>query len=255
MALAIENINKISPWTFTVATIIPAWKEPIIAKVLAKFNEPLVDEIILVIDEPSQETENLINLIKTKIKPKLTIIRNHKRMGIGYAIRQGLTHALEKGYEVVVVMAGNGKDDPKEIPRLLKKIEEGYDYVQGSRYLPGGKCNILPISRRVFNKLWPLIWTILTKKRQTEVTNGFRAYKTKILRDPRININQKWLNHYALEYYIHYKAIKLGYKHCEVPVSKTYPWAHKGGYSKIMPLKDWIHIILPPILLWLRIKK
>src|SRR5438094_2817227 len=66
-------------------------------------------------------------------------IQNTVRNGIGYAIRQGYKYALENRFELIVIMAGNGKDDPREIPRLTTPIlKEGYDYVQGSRLLLGG---------------------------------------------------------------------------------------------------------------------
>ena len=50
-------------------------------------------------------------------------------------------------------------------------------------------------------------WTfsLFTLHRFTDCTNGFRAYKTSILRDPRIDWSQDWLHSYELEYYIHYK--------------------------------------------------
>lgn len=244
---------KLSPWPFYVYTVIPVWRNKEIAWVLSRFNKPLVDEVVVVLDEPNEEMLSLIRNSKKHMGVKLTIIENPRRMGIGYAIREGLIYGLRNNYDVVVVMAGNGKDNPKEIHRLLEKINEGYDYVQGSRFLEGGKYNGLPFQRRVFNRLWPLFWSILTGNVQTEVTNGFRAYRLDILRDPRININQKWLDGYALEYYIHYKVLTLGYRHTEVPVSKIY--RNDKKYTKINPLRDWHHIVLPPILLRLGIRK
>lgn len=252
MALA---IRKISPYNFMVSCIIPIWREHIICKVLAKFNKPYVDEIILVVDEPSREMKKAIEIGGRKAVPPVTTIYNEKRMGIGYAIREGLKYSLKKSYDVVVVMAGNGKDSPEEIPRLLKAIEKGYDYVQGSRFLPGGGHEKTPILRGVFIRLWPWIWHLLTGAKCTDVTNGFRAYKTRILKDKRVNIDQEWLNYYALEYYIHYKAITLGYKFAEVPVTKKYMFRHRGGYSKIVPYRDWIHIVMPLILLKFGAKK
>ncbi|MEM4522034.1 MAG: glycosyltransferase family 2 protein [Nitrososphaeria archaeon] len=248
-------IKKIAPYKFKVSCIIPIWKEHIIYKVLAKFDKPYVDEIVLVVDEPTEEIKRAIEIGKNKAVPPTTLINNKKRMGIGYAIREGLKYSLQKLYDVVVIMAGNGKDNPQEIPRLLKKIEEGYDYVQGSRFLPGGGHEKTPLLRGLFIRLWPHIWCILTGAKCTDITNGFRAYKLSILNDKRINIDQEWLNHYALEYYIHYKTITLGYKFTEAPVTKKYMFRHRGGYSKIMPYKDWIHIVMPLILLKFGAKK
>jgi len=244
---------KVSPWPFYVYVVIPVWRNEEISWVLGRFDAPIVDEVVVVLDEPNKKMVSLIKKNKKRMKPKLTILKNPKRMGIGYAIREGLMYGLKNNYDVVVVMAGNGKDDPREIPKLLEKIKEGYDYVQGSRFLDGGRYDGLPFQRRVFNRTWPIFWSLITGKRQTEVTNGFRAYKLSILKDPRININQRWLDGYALEYYVHYKVLALGYNHTEVPVSKIY--RNKKNYTKINPLKDWHHIALPPILLRLGIRK
>jgi dolichol-phosphate mannosyltransferase len=116
-------IRKISPYSFKVSCIIPVWREHIICKVLAKFDKPYVDEIILVVDESTPEMEKIIEMGRRRAVPPVTLIYNERRMGIGYAIREGLKYSLEKTYDVVVVMAGNGKDNPYEIPRLLKVIE------------------------------------------------------------------------------------------------------------------------------------
>ncbi|MFQ6052532.1 MAG: glycosyltransferase family 2 protein [Candidatus Hydrothermarchaeota archaeon] len=237
--------------------VIPVYDEVgKIGKVLARFTNPAVEEICLVVDRPSK---TILHEIKTAIKKigiPVHIIRNTQRKGVGYAIREGIEYALHEGYDIIVVMAGNNKDDPREIPRLLTPIvKDGYDYVQGSRFLPGGKHEKTPIFRGIFNRIFPFIWTLLTKVQCTDVTNGFRAYKTKIFKDKRFKIWQNWLDGYELEYYIHYKILTLGYKIREVPVSKTYSFRHKGGYSKISPLRDWWDIVSPLIYLKIGARK
>ena len=74
----------------------------------------------------------------------------------------------------------------------------------------------------------PLIFSLAARKRVTESTNGFRAFRTAILRDPRIDWRQAWLDRYELEPYLMLKAIRLGYRHVEVPVTKIYP-PHAAG--------------------------
>ena len=59
---------------------------------------------------------------------------------MGYVARMALEEARKGEFDVVVAIAGNNKDAPEEIPRLLDPIcEEGYDFVMGSRYLAGGE--------------------------------------------------------------------------------------------------------------------
>ncbi len=184
------------------------------------------------------------------------MIHNPERKGIGYAIRQGYSYALDNKFDLIVVMAGNGKDDPREVPRLTAPIlEEGMDYVQGSRFLPGGRREKNPFLRSIFTRLFPFIWTSMTGVHCTEVTNGFRAYRSSILKDPRINVWQNWLDNYELEYYLHYKTLTLGYKFAERPVSKDYTEVRKGKYSHISPLKDWWQIVGPVFMLKLGVKK
>ena len=70
----------------------------------------------------------------------VSVVVHEKRKGIGCAIREGIDYGLTHHFDVAVVLAGNNKDNPHEIPRVLAPIlEEGFDYVQGSRFLSGGK--------------------------------------------------------------------------------------------------------------------
>ncbi len=237
--------------------VIPVYNQVgTIGKVLSKFEGTQVDCICLVVDRPTEDIMQEIRTTSKKVDIRIHTIMNPHRMGVGYAIRKGIEYAQNEHYNIIVIMAGNNKDDPREIPRLLTPIlKENCDYVQGSRFLPGGKSVRNPFLRGMFSRLYPFVWTLLTDVRCTDVTNGFRAFKLSVLSDKRINVRQSWLDSYQLEYYIHYKALTLGFKTKEVPVSKTYPFSHKGGYSMISPLRDWWKIVSPLIYLWLGLRE
>jgi len=240
-----------------VVAVIPVYNEVgKIGKVISKFSRRFVDEVCLVVDSPSDTTRNEIKDSVKAIDVPLHVIENNRRRGIGYAIRLGIRYALENSFDIVVVMAGNNKDDPGEIPRFLDSIiHNDYDYVQGSRFLHGGLQEKTPFFRGIFIRIYPLLWSFLTKVPCTDVTNGFRAYKTNIFKDKSINIWQDWLDSYELEYYIHYKALTLGFKTREVPVSKIYPHRNRGGYSKINPFRDFWNILRPLFYLSLGVRK
>ncbi|HYK98766.1 MAG TPA: glycosyltransferase family 2 protein [Candidatus Acidoferrales bacterium] len=182
-----------------------------------------------------------------------TVLRHERNRGIGAAIRTGLASARDAGCDVAVVMAGNGKDRPEEIPVLLARIEAGHDYVQGSRFAPGGESVRLPFVRGALIRAFTVVFRLLVGFPGTDVTNGFRAYRLSLLDDPRIRIHQRWLDGYELEYYLHWKFITLGYRVCEVPVTKTYP-TRRTGYSKIRPVVDWWHMVRPVLLLALHLR-
>jgi dolichol-phosphate mannosyltransferase len=183
-------------------------------------------------------------------------LRNEKNRGVGAAMKTAFQYALDHQYDIVVPEAGNDKDDPLELPRLLNPILNGEaDFVQGSRFLPGGNYGNTPSYRVIATRLvHPLFFSLAAGKRVTESTNGFRAIRTTILRDPRINWHQDWLDKYELEPFLLYKTIKLGYRHLEVPVSKTYP-PHEQGYTKMKPITGWWSIMRPIFYLWLGVKK
>lgn len=201
-------------------------------------------------------TLGAIEEAERQIRVPIKTIQNPVRKGIGYAIRQGYKYALDNRFELIVVMAGNGKDDPREIPRLTVPIlEEGYDYVQGSRFLRGGRREKNPFLRSIFTRVFPYVWSLMTGVRCTEVTNGFRAYRASITEDSRVNVWQSWLDNYELEYYLHYKVLTLGYKFTERPVSKDYSTFKDKKYSHISPSTDWWQIVGPLFLLRLGVRK
>lgn len=181
---------------------------------------------------------------------------DHKvNSGAGAAIKTVFRYALDKNYDVIVLIAGNGKMRPSEIPRLLEPIESGkFDYVQGSRYLEEGVSANMPLFRKVSIPLVTLFVWALTGFRGTDVTCGFRAYKMDIIRHSEVDVWQDWLDKYEMEYYVHYKAIKLGYRLCERPVSMIYP-ASKKNYSKIRAFSGWWSMLRPWIYLSLGVKK
>lgn len=185
-----------------------------------------------------------------------TVLRSEVNRGIGFNIKRYLDYAIEKGYDVAVIVAGNDKDDPTQIPRLLKPImEDEFDFVQGSRYLPGGDFGNMPLYRQIATRfVHPLLFSLVSRKRITDSTNGFRAIRLSILNDSKIDYHQTWLDKYELEPYLFYKSIRLGYKVGEVPVTKVYP-DKQLGYTKMRPITGWWSILRPLVYLFFKIKK
>lgn len=246
-----EKDIKLSTNNFKIVALIPAFnEEDKICRVVRKIPRELLNEIV-VIDDGS--TDNSVEQLE---RERVTILSHRVRQGIGAAIRTGLDYALKNNFDIVVVMAGNDKDDPIQIDRLLHPIiNEGYDYVQGSRYLPSGEYGKMPLHRKFFTRLYSLAVRLLTGFSLTDGTNGFRAYKLDVLRDKRINLYQSWLDE-ALEYYLSIKVILLNYKIKEVPVTKLYPQTKSyKEYTKVKPFFGWWKRIKPLLFLKLKIKQ
>ena len=213
---------------------------------------PVSDYMIL--DDCS--TDGTTEMIGRYAAQGVMTLRHQKRSGVGAAIRTAIKHARAKGYETLVIMAGNDKDNPDEIPRLLEPIQkEGFAFIQGSRYLKeGGIGGDMPMYRKFATKLHPMLMSLFTGRALTDTTNGFRAFQLSIFDDINMNIDQDWLDHYELEPYILFKTVKLGQKFKEVPVTKIYP-PRKLGYTKMKPIVGWWSILKPVFYLGLGIKK
>lgn len=223
--------------------------------VLQKFPSQRNYDFLVINDGSTDKTAAVIKECAEKCG--FNSIEHPKNKGVGGAIKSGIQYALSHRYHVMVLLAGNNKDDPLDIPKLLNPIlHQNYDYVQGSRFLKGGKWENLPRFRYIMVKVHALLFTVLTGRRCTDALNGFRAYKLSVFKDPRINVRQDWLDKYELETYLHFKLLKLGYKFKEVPVSKTYPHNRKKiKYSHIRPFIDWWSILNPLLFLSLRLKR
>jgi dolichol-phosphate mannosyltransferase len=208
----------------------------------------------LIVDDGS--TDGTTEMIKSFAPQGVQTLKHTVRRGVGCAIRTAIHYARERKYDVIVIMAGNDKDDPREIPRLIEPIlKDAADLVQGSRYLQGGGIGgDMPAYRKVATRFHPFLLSRLTDKKVTDSTNGFRAIRLSVFNDERINVNQAWLDDYELEPYILFKVIKLKYRFAEAPVTKIYP-AKKLGYTKMRPFVGWWSILKPLIYLGLGIKK
>ncbi len=221
-----------------------------IRRVIKKFNDYRNYDVVI-FDDGS--TDGALQDIPAELP--VHVIRNATQQGAGYGVRRIFEHARQKGYTAVFFVSGNDKDDPADIIKLQSAVEQGYDLVQGSRYLPGGRYARMPLYRRVATQfLHPWLFSLVSGKRITDSTNGFRAVRLSVLDDQRMDLGQPWLNEYELEPYLFYKVIKLGYKVCEVPVTKIYP-VRKEGYTKMKPFSGWWSILRPLVYLGLGIRK
>lgn len=139
-------------------------------------------------------------------------------------MRMAFSFALEEGYRGVITIDGNGKDGVEAVPDFVELLDAGYDHVQGSRFIEGGKAINTPLSRLLGVRLLhaPLI-SLASRHRHTDTTNGFRAYSARLLRDPRVAVFRDVFDTYELHYHLAIEASREGFRLVETPVSRVYP--------------------------------
>lgn len=188
-----------------------------------KPNSGLVD--IIVAERRSTDGSTAPEVLKSAgVKALLTT----DEPGGARAIRMGIDYALRHGYEGVVLIDGNGKDGVESLPNYVEKLDEGYDFVQGSRFMRGGIERNTPLLRRIGIRaiMAPLVW-LGSGFWYTDATNGFRGYSKKYLTDPRIEPLRDCFVHFNLQYYLSVKAPQLGFRVVEIPAERVYP--HSGS--------------------------
>lgn len=139
-------------------------------------------------------------------------------------LRMAYSWAIQEGYRGIVTIDGNGKDGVDAVSLFVDRLNGGFDYVQGSRYRPGGKAENTPLERTIGNRLIhaPML-SMSGKARLTDTTNGFRGYSTRYLLDPKVAPFRNVFMNYELLFYLTVRAGQLGYRVCEVPVHRSYP--------------------------------
>jgi glycosyltransferase involved in cell wall biosynthesis len=144
--------------------------------------------------------------------------------GLSTATRMGMAYAMAQGYEGMITIDGNGKDGVEALPDFIRELDHGYDLVQGSRFLKGGRHKNTPWDRYLGIRLVmaPLLG-LTCGFHYTDPTDAFRAMSRRFLCDPRVQPLRPIFVRFSLQHYVIYRAAKLGFKVKEIPVTRVYP--------------------------------
>ena len=157
-------------------------------------------------------------------------------------LRVAYAWCLRQGYAGIVTIDGNGKDGVEAVATMVARLEAGCDYVQGSRYLPGGEAENTPLERTIANRVIhaPLL-SLAGRHWFTDTTNGFRAYSARYLTHPEVQPFREEFQVYSLLFYLTVRAGQLGLQVDHVPVERRYPDSGKvptkiGGFASKLAL-------------------
>jgi dolichol-phosphate mannosyltransferase len=151
--------------------------------------------------------------------------------------------ALDQGYEGIVTIDGNDKDDPEAIPHFVDCLNKGIDFAQASRFIKGGESENLPLFRKLaIRYIHSPILSFASGFKWTDTTQGFRGYSKKILLDPKVAPFRNVFKTYELLAYMSFRIPKLGHRCCELPTKRKYP--KEKIPTKIKGLKGYFHLFV-----------
>jgi dolichol-phosphate mannosyltransferase len=179
-------------------------------------------EIVLVDDGSGDATADCMRALAESY-PEVTWVRNPGRNGFGMAVREGLDRYTG---DVVAVMMADGSDNPNDLVRYYRKLQDGYDCVFGSRFMRGSAVTDYPIHKLLLNRVANWFIRILFGLGYNDVTNAFKCYRRQVIDGLAPLISP----HFNLTVEMPLKAIVRGYSYAVVPIHWT---NRKTGVSKL----------------------
>ena len=165
-----------------VAVVLPTYNESEnIARLLTQLRNVLPDARLFVVDDNSPDGTGDIAERCAREMGGIEVLHRPGKQGLGSAYRQGFTHVIAQGVDVVVSMDVDFSHDPLAIPAMLAAIESGSDAVIGSRYVSGGGTENWPLHRRLLSRWGNLYTGAVLGVKVRDCTSGFRAYRSSAL--------------------------------------------------------------------------
>ncbi|MFA6016687.1 MAG: glycosyltransferase family 2 protein [Patescibacteria group bacterium] len=211
-----------------ISIIIPFYNEkesiPVLVKGLVNQMEKIKKEFEIVLVDDGSNDNLEFKIQNSETSKNIKLINHRKRLGKGRALKTGIENS---NGEIIVFMDGDLQDNPKDIIKFLKKIDEGYDLVNGVRM--NRKENIIV---KTYSKIASWFLRTFLHSPFTDINCGFKAFDREVLKD--INFYGNNFRFFPLATYLN------GYKVSEVPVTNN---QRKFGSTKFGKSKIFVGIL------------
>jgi dolichol-phosphate mannosyltransferase len=183
-------------------------------------------EIVVVDDGSTDATWTMLESLKTRI-PSLRPVQHRAPHGFGRAVSCGFDNM--KGDAVVVMMADES-DDCRDVVRYWNKLNEGYDCVFGSRFMPAGGVIDYPKTKLLLNRLANWFLRMLFRIKLNDTTNAFKAYRKEVIDGCRPLLAA----HFNITVELPLKAIVRGYSWTTIPIT----WRNRRTGEAKLKIKE-----------------
>ena len=217
-----------------------------IRKLILEIENLHLNVAILIIDDSSPDgTADAVRKLQKKYHNILLYVRP-KKYGLGTAITDGfkIFLSLKNPPKYVITMDADYSHNPKEIPKLLREMRNGYDFVIGSRYCKGGCIKDWSAIRLGISKIANLITSLVIGAKTSDYTSGMRCYSLKLIKSI---INDLHSQTYEIQIETIRQAYLKGFKIKETPITFV---NRKRGKSKLTlnEIKQFISYMLRVVL-------
>ena len=200
--------------------VVPTYNEreniaPLVAAVLEQGE---MFDVLVVDDNSPDGTGDLADALAAG-SPRVHVLHRAGRMGLGTAYVAGFHHGLAAGYDYLFEMDADFSHDPAYLPKLLRRMEDGFDVVIGSRNIPGGGVVNWPLSRRLLSRGGSLYASTILALSVTDATGGFKCFKRDVLET--IDLDALRSNGYAFQIEVNYRCQQHGFRIGELPIVFT----------------------------------
>jgi dolichol-phosphate mannosyltransferase len=186
-----------------------------------------IDYEVLVVDDASTDGTGAVVEKLAADNGRVHCNRSHYRQGFGLAVRAGLERF--EGDAVAIMMADDS-DDPEDLVRYHRLLEDGYDCAFGSRFIHGSSVRGYPWLKLVLNRIVNAGIRMLFRHGYNDTTNAFKAYRREV-----IDAVQPLLaNHFNLTVELPLKAVVRGYSYAIVPIS----WRNRYAGTSTLKLQE-----------------
>jgi len=189
---------------------------PLTAELFALDLEGL--EVLVVDDDSPDGTGELADELARRHTGRFHVIHRRGQRGLGLAYREGFRYALDAGADAIVQMDADFSHSPKYIPQFAKKIQEDYDVVVGSRYVPGGELDEKWSFGRYLLSWWAnsIYARPILHLGVKDATAGFKCWRRSALLG--LDLNSIRSNGYVFQVEMAYVCERLGYRVLEIPI-------------------------------------
>jgi len=216
-----KNLNS-KPHPPHLCIVIPTYNEKenlatLIPKIEHILQTNKITASILVVDDNSQDGTAQLAENLAKQHGNIHILNRPGKLGLGSAYKDGFKHAIEQlNATILMEMDADLSHNPQHIPNFLKKLNEGYDIVVGSRRIPGGKTVGWGSKRHLTSWIANQIARLACGLRLTDATSGYRAYTSNAIQ--KINLTHIKSNGFDFQIETLFHAHQAGLKAVEVPI-------------------------------------